>query len=107
MQVNSAQDYLTMKKRQLIAKSYYTTPPPQNKKYNSVYTSVEGNNATQFQRVIVPAKFGVSANVTAASFTNWCCGTSPNVGGVFSLVNTKNIQRIQDLNLPMSYRATV
>ena len=102
MQVNSAQDYLTMKKRQLIAKSYYTTPPPQSKKYNSVYTSVEGNNATQYQRVIIPANFGSSASVTATSFTNWCCGTSPNVGGVFSVINNKNIQTIRDIKMPMS-----
>lgn len=103
MQVNSAQDYLTMKKRQLISKSYYTTPPPQSKKYNYVYTSVAANNATQYQRVIVPANFGISARVTGTSFTNWCCGTSPNVGGVFSVVNTKNSQLVRDIKMPMSF----
>lgn len=101
MQVNNTQDYVTMKKRQLIAKSYYTTPPPQSKKYNSVYTSVEGNNATQYQRFIIPAKFGSTANVTRTTFTNWCCGTT-GAPGVFSLINTKNIQTLRDIKLSMS-----
>ena len=102
MQVNSAQDYLTMKKRQLIAKSYYTLPPPQAKRYNNVYTSVRGNNATQYQRVIVPAKFGATASVTATSFTNWCCSNTSGVPGVFATINERNFQTLRDISLPMS-----
>jgi hypothetical protein len=97
MQVNSAQDYLTMKKRQLIAKSYYTTPPPQSKKYNYVYTAVAANNATQRQRFIIPTQPGAGA-----TYENWCCGTS-GVPGVFSVVNTKNIQLVRDIKMPMSF----
>jgi len=102
MQVNSAQDYLTRRKRQLIAKSYYTLPPPQAKRYNSVYTAVAANNATQYQRVIVPANFGTTARVTATSFDNWCCSNTSGVPGVFATKNERNFQTLRDIYLPMS-----
>ena len=54
MQVNSAQDYLTMKKRQLVSTSYYSTPPEQKNKTNSVYLSAVANNATIRQILYIP-----------------------------------------------------
>lgn len=105
MQVNSAQDYLTKVKKSVIAKSYYTTPPQQKDKLNSVYTAVEGNNATQIDKFKPPINPGVTAANTGVITTNLCCSGSV-VPGVFSVVNNNNILRIQDLNLPMSYRST-
>lgn len=104
MQVNSAQDYLTKVKKSVIAKSYYTTPPQQKDKINSVYTAVEGNAATQYDEFKPPINPGVTAANTAPIITSLCCSGSV-VPGVFSVVNNKNVVRIQDIK-PMSYRAT-
>ena len=104
MQVNSAQDYLTKVKKSVIAKSYYTTPPQQKDKLNSVYTAVEGNAATQYDEFKPPINPGVTAANTPLIITSLCCSGSV-VPGVFSVVNNKNVVRIQDIK-PMSYRAT-
>lgn len=100
MQVNSAQDYLTMKKRQVIAKSYYTIPPPQSKRYNSVYTAVTASNATQRQRFIIPTQAGIGA-IGGATYSSWCCGTA--IPGVFSTTNERNLQLVRDIKIPMSF----
>ena len=105
MQVNSAQDYLTKVKKSVIAKSYYTTPPQQKDKLPSVWRATVGNNATQYDNLKVPVNPGVTAANTTVITTNLCCLGS-GVPGVFTTVNNKNILRIQDLNLPMSYRST-
>jgi hypothetical protein len=110
MQVNSAQDYLTLKKRQVVAATYYTTPPPQSRKYNYVYTSVEANGATQFQKVntINTSAWGSAAG--GVSFISWCtsnCSRSLGAPGTFQIVNTPGSLRVRDLNLAMSYKATV
>jgi hypothetical protein len=106
MQVNSAQDWLTLKKRQIVAKTYHTTPPPQSRKYNYVYISASANEATQYQRFIIPPNPGI-ANPTAATFSNWCCLSNGNTGapGVFSTVNDQGIVRFNVIP-PMSVTAT-
>lgn len=106
MQVNSAQDWLTRYKRQIVAKTYHTVPPPQSRKYNYVYLSAEANNATQRERFIIPPNPGI-ANPTPATFSNYCCLSNGNTAapGVFSTVNTQGIVRFNILS-PMSVTAT-
>jgi len=107
MQVNSAQDWLTQKKRQIIAKTYHTTPPPQSRKYNSVYLSAEANSVSVRERFIVPPNPGLST-VPGATFTSLCCLSNGQTGApfAFSRVTTQGNIPIRDLNLAMSYRAT-
>jgi hypothetical protein len=95
MQVNSAQDYLTMKKRQIIAKTYHVTPPPQHRKHNSVFLSAMANNATQRQRVIVPTVSAWGSVPGTASYVNWCClsNGSSAAPGTFSTTTDNGIVR--------------
>lgn len=88
MQINSAQDYLTMKKRRVVASTFYSTPPEQKDKTNSVYLSTVANNATTRQRV--PG---------GATYTSWCvgCETIAGAPGVFSVVNLKDVVNRQAL----------
>lgn len=107
MQVNSAQDWLTMKKRQLVAKSYYTTPPPQTKKYNSVYLSTVGNAATQTQLLVVPQVSGWGSVRGGETSSNWCClsNGSSIAPGVFSTTTDKGVVRF-NIVPPLSVTAT-
>ena len=73
MQVNSAQDYLTQRKRQIIAATYNRTPPPQKRRTNEMYTSVVGNGATQRQRFILPTVSGWGSVPGTATYTSQCC----------------------------------
>jgi hypothetical protein len=108
MQVNSAQDYLTMKKRQLIAATYYSTPPEQKGKTNAVYLSTVANGATQTQRLYVPAPTGPGDAPGGTTVTNWCaaCERSASIPGVFSVVNTKDVVSRQALR-PIGIRSTL
>jgi len=108
MQVNSAQDWLTQKKRQIVAKTYHTTPPPQSRKYNYVFTSALANGATQRERLIVPPNPGIST-VPGATYSSLCCLSNGQTGApfAFSTVTTQGSLLIRDLNLAMSYRATL
>lgn len=105
MQVNSAQDYLTMRKRQLIAATYSSTPPEQRNKFPSVYRSVVANQATTRQRFIVPAVSAWGGVPGTASYTSWCAGCEA-FSGVFPTVNTKDLVNRQAL-VPIGVRATV
>lgn len=106
MQVNSAQDWLTNYKRRIVAKTYHTTPPPQSRKYNYVYTSAIGNNATQYERFIIPPNPGIAA-ATGATFSSLCCLSNGNTAapGVFSTVNNQGIVRFNIIP-PISVTAT-
>jgi len=105
MQVNSAQDYLTMRKRQLIAATYSSTPPEQKDKTPSVYRSVVANQATTRQRFIVPAVSAWGGVPGTASYTSWCSGCEA-FSGVFPTVNIKDIVSRQALR-PIGIRSTV
>ncbi len=108
MQVNSAQDWLTQKKRQIVAKTYHTTPPPQSRKYNYVYTSAVANNASQRERFIVPPNPGLSTNA-GATYSSLCClslGTSGAAPFAFTTVTTQGSIPRQSLGLAMSVHAT-
>ncbi len=107
MQVNSAQDWLTQRKRQIVAQTYHTTPPPQSRKYNYVYTSAVANGATQRVRFVVPPNPGLST-FPSPTYTNLCCVSLGQTGAPFAFtrVTTQGNIPIRDLGLAMSYRAT-
>lgn len=103
MQVNSAQDYLTLRKRQIVASTFYSTPPPQQLKTPSVYRMVTANNATTRQRFVTPTASAWGSVPGTASFSNWCTGCElPTAGapGTFTVVNTKDTHNTRQL--PMS-----
>jgi hypothetical protein len=70
MQVNSAQDYLTQMKRQIIAKSLAVAPPPLKHRSNTQYIGVLANKADRYDMV------GVNAGgppILGRTFTSFCC----------------------------------
>ena len=74
MQVNSAQDYLTQMKRQIIAKSLASSPPPQKRRSNTQYIAVLGNKSQQYTRFV--AGMGINAYYPATlgtTYTSTCC----------------------------------
>ena len=73
MQVNSAQDYLTQRKRQIIAATYNRTPPPQKRRTNEMYASVVGNGATQRERFILPTVSAWGGVPGTATYSTRCC----------------------------------
>lgn len=78
MQVNSAQDYLTSRKRQIIAATYNRTPPAQKRRTNEMFASVVGNAATQRQRFVAPfqgapGSVNYAGPVGGASYSTQCC----------------------------------
>lgn len=93
MQVNSTQDWLTQKKRQIIAKTYNSTPPPQSRKYNSVFLSAVANNATRHERFIIPTlAAGMAGPIGGATVTSMCCLSNSATGalGAFQKVTPEN-----------------
>lgn len=99
MQVNSAQDYLTLRKRQLIAKTFYSTPPEQKAKTNGVFLSAMANNATTRQRFILPTVSAWRGVPGTATYTSLCtgCESSSGAPGAFTIVNTKDVVSRQAL----------
>jgi hypothetical protein len=77
MQVNSAQDYLTRVKRQVISKIYAADPPFGKNKIPSTYLSLKANAATQYQMNVAAACRG---NQTCSGLgetnTSHCCTQS-------------------------------
>ena len=107
MQVNSAQDWLTRYKRQIVAKTYHTTPPPQTKKYNYVFVSAEANGATTRERCVSPTASAPGSVPGGATYTSFCCLSNGNSGapGVFSTTTDKGIVRFNVVP-PLSVTAT-
>jgi len=96
MQVNSAQDYLTQRKRQIAAATYHSKPPPQSRKSNQVFLSVMANNATQYQRFIIPTlSAGSAGSIGGATFSNLCC-VSNAIGapGTFNSTTDRGVVRV-------------
>ncbi len=108
MQVNSAQDYLTLRKRQLVAKSFYSTPPEQKDKTNGVYLSTVANNATVRQVLHVPTPSGWGDAPGGTTVTSWCagCETATGAPGTFQVVNVKDVVSRQALR-PIGIRSTL
>lgn len=76
MQVNSAQDYLTARKRQIIAATYQRiAAPPQKQRNSTMYTSVVANGATQRQRFVAPFQGARGGRIGGATFSSQCCLT--------------------------------
>lgn len=97
MQVNSTQDWLTKYKRRILAKSFNL---PQEGKTNSVYTSVEANQATQRERFVAPFQ-GVGGRSGGATYSSDCC----TVSGAFSGTALHGVVRFNVIPA-LSYRAT-
>jgi hypothetical protein len=70
MQVNSAQDWLTARKRQIAAATYHAIPPPQSLRTASLFTSVLANRATQIRRRVTASECCLSNGSTAAPGTD-------------------------------------
>ena len=98
MQVNSAQDWLTKYKRRVISKSYNT---PQELRSNSLYTSVQANQATQRERFVAPFQGARGGASGGATYSSDCC----TVSDVFSGTALHGVVRFNVIP-PLSYRAT-
>jgi hypothetical protein len=107
MQVNSTQDWLTAKKRQIIAKTYHTIPPPPTRKHNGVFLSAMANEATQRQLLVVPNPSGWGSVRGGKVYTNECClsNGSSAAPGVFTTTTDKGIVRFNVIP-PISVTAT-
>ena len=107
MQVNSAQDYLTMRKRQIIASTFYSTPIPREQERPSIYLSVVANSATTRQRFITPTPSAWGSVPGTARYTNFCttCEASSGAPGTFTVVNTKDTHKTR--LLPISIHAGI
>ena len=77
MQVNSAQDYLTRVKGQVIAKGSIVAPPPQMRKTNAAALSIAVNRTNQYNRFIVPTIAPGAGAVGGATFVSLCCTGPP------------------------------
>jgi hypothetical protein len=99
MQVNSAQDYLTLRKRQIIAATFYSTPPEAKDKRNSVFLSTLANSATTRQRFILPTVSAWGGVPGTATYSNFCsnCPALARAPGAFQTVNTKDVLSMQAL----------
>ena len=80
MQINSAQDYLTLKKRQIIAATFTQNPPPVKRRNNTIVTALLANKATGYEKVpyaisLAPGSVPGPAYVTAGirPTVNNCC----------------------------------
>jgi hypothetical protein len=107
MQVNSAQDYLTMRKRQIIAKTYNTTPPPGARENNAVFLSAIANNASQYERQVFPFQGAWGGASGGESWVSRCCLSNGGAGafGAFTTTTSKGIVRFNVI-APMSVNAT-
>ena len=95
MQVNSTQDWLTARKRQIVASTYHTVSPPLSRRHNSVFLSAMANNATQVQRLSVPQVSGWGSVRGGVTTSNLCCLSfgSASAPGTFSSVTPHGIVR--------------
>ena len=74
MQVNSAQDYLTQMKRQIIAKSLTSSPPPQKRRSNTQYIGVLANKADRYDIFVAGVGMNTVGPATLGkTFTSFCC----------------------------------
>lgn len=100
MQVNSMQDYVTLRKRQIIAKSFYASSPPQQNKLPSTFLSVMANNATTRQRFILPTVSAWGSVPGTATYTNFCTNCDK-IGsaapGFFNTINQRDVLSRQAL----------
>jgi hypothetical protein len=74
MQVNSAQDYLTQMKRQIIAKSLASSPPPQKRRTNTQYIGILANKSDRYDIFVAGVGINTVGPATLGkSYTSFCC----------------------------------
>jgi hypothetical protein len=75
MQVNSAQDYLTGLKRQIIAKTILVAPTAPQSKHNYIYLSQVANGQSQYEKTPYPQGLSLAPGSAAGGRTtiNLCC----------------------------------
>ncbi len=107
MQVNSAQDYLTMRKRQIIAATYNTRPPPIARETNALFLSAIANNATQYERQVFAFQGAWGGASGGRSWASRCCLSNGGAGafGAFAIRTDMGIVRFNVIPA-MSVRAT-
>jgi hypothetical protein len=107
MQVNSAQDYLTMRKRQIIAATYNATPPPGARENNAIFLSAIANNATQYERQVFPFQGASGGASGGETYISRCCLSNGQAGafGTFTTRTDKGVVRFNVIQ-PMGVRAT-
>jgi NHL repeat len=90
MQVNSAQDYLTALKRQIVAKSALVAPTAPQRKHNYVYLSQLANGASQFEKIPYPQTLSLAPGSTPGlayitqgvrPMVSLCCAVAATVAG--------------------------
>jgi hypothetical protein len=98
MQVNSAQDYLTKYKRRILAKTFNAPP---HLRSNTLYTSVEANQATQRERFVAPFQGARGGASGGATYSSECCTLAQQFTGTI-------LHGVVRFNVipPISYRAT-
>ena len=95
MQVNSTQDWVTAKKRRIIANTYHTIPPPQSRRTNAMFVSAIANGATQRQRFVAPFQGAWGGASGGATYSSDCCLLNGNAAapGTFSTTTDRGIVR--------------
>lgn len=90
MQVNSAQDYLTRRKRQIVAATYHSIPPPQSRRHNSVFLTAMANGDDQRSRFVTPTASAWGSVPGGATYTSFCClSNSLGAPGTFARVTDR------------------
>lgn len=96
-----------MRKRQIIAATYNTTPPPLARETNALFLSAIANNATQYERQVFAFQ-GVWGGASGGrSWASRCCLSNGGAGafGAFTTRTDKGVVRFNVIQ-PMSVRAT-
>jgi len=96
MQVNSAQDHLTRRKRQILAATYATSPPDKKNKTNALVTSIDANAASQRERFVAPFQGALGGASGGATFSSLCCLLFPRLTNLTRTAGSP--QSIQTLN---------
>ena len=96
MQVNSAQDYLTRRKRQILASTYVTSPPEKKNKTNTLVRSIDANQSSLRERFVSPFQGALGGASGGASFSSLCCLLFPQLTNLTKTAGSP--QSIQTLN---------
>lgn len=96
-----------MRKRQIISKSYNTTPPPSVRKTNAIVLSAFANNATQYERRVFPFQGALGGTSGGVSWVSLCCLSNGGTGafGAFATTTDHGVVRYNVIP-PLGRRAT-
>ena len=74
MQVNSAQDYMTQMKRQIIAKSLALSPPPLKQRSNTQYIGIVANKSDRYDMLVAGVGINTVGPATLGkTYVSFCC----------------------------------